>query len=150
MTETRVIKFGDQDWKITPFHFVVGPIMREHFDRLAKCWLKNVSEASPENVWEIAPEAFCYVTERKNQLQQHREETKNTWSLSVTSDPLTVNELQPEEVTLACIENGKLVLTNFADLPKLEARLKVFNLGEFWLNYATGGAELSLREGRWC
>ena len=64
------------------------------------------------------------------------------------NNPLVVNEYKLEEITLACIDDGKLIVTNFADLPGADEAMKVYKPGEFWVSYAEGGAERALREGR--
>lgn len=69
------------------------------------------------------------------------------WVLCYTGDPLFVNELKLEEITLACIDAGKLIVTNFADLPGAVDAMKVYLPGEFWVCYAEGGAERALRSG---
>jgi hypothetical protein len=70
--------------------------------------------------------------------------------LIYVNDPLIVNEMQLGEVSLAVVENGEIVLTNFIDLHDAVARFKIFQLGEWWLNYATGGEERLLRFGGAC
>lgn len=174
MTETRIIKFGEQDWKVTPFHWVVGPIfdvqatrafeigsanpIYEHWYLLQQVWNDAArSRLIGPATWAgmLSPphlQDFVEPRQWRDWVTLWRKPTENRpegcWTISYTNNPLIVNELQPEEVTLACIDDGKLVLTNFADLPGIDVALKVYHLGEFWLSYAEGGAEHALRFGR--
>ena len=52
------------------------------------------------------------------------------------------------EVSLAVLEDGEVVLTNFVDLHDPVSFLKFYALGEWWLSYAEGGEERVLRFGR--
>lgn len=142
----RTIKFGDQDWKVTSFHCVVGPITRAQFVELYDVFWKRLGGIKLID----RPDPFAYVSERASNVVKtwRRWSSERGEALCYTGDPLFVNELQPEEVTLACIEDSKITLTNFADLPGIQDALKVFKLGEFWVSYATGGAELPLRTGK--
>ncbi len=150
--ETRIIKFGDQDWKVTPFHCVVGDINGVVWkEDIAEPWQRHMAQNSIPHYAPpllFIPQAFVYVTQRRSSVEQLRKQTAiGYWVLFFTNDPLVVNEMQPEEVTLACIDNDKLVLTNFRDLPNIEDGLKVYHLGEYWLSYAVGGNERCLRFG---
>ena len=92
---------------------------------------------------------FCYVTEYERQLGVHRDVWKDSAFLFYTNNPLVVNVMKLGEVSLAVVEHGKVVLTNFVDFARepLVERLKVYELGELWLSYATGGSEELLRFG---
>jgi hypothetical protein len=150
-SEMRTIKLGDQDWKVTPFHCVVGPITHEHFMQLYGAHFEQLG--SPKLI--DRPDPFDYVIGRAEKLvarwrgwrTQREASGLPGWALCYTGDPLFVNELELEEITLACIDDGKLIVTNFADLPGADVAGKIYFPGEFWLNYAEGGAEKALREG---
>jgi len=146
MIETQIIKFGDQDWKVTtPLHFVVGAIKLSQWVDIAWAWQKTGSIGGTASF--LAAGMFDYVCDHDKLMRDYRNRFREP-HLAFVNDPLLVNEMQPEEVTLACIENDKLILTNFADLPGIENAMKIYKLGEFWLSYATGGAELPLRTGK--
>lgn len=142
MTEMRTIKLGDQDWKVTPFHCVVGPIEPYHFARLFREYSALVGVRS----WIDTPQPFTYVIGRAESAVRALRSAGAC--LCFTGDPLFANEFALEELTLACIDEGTLIVTNFADLPGAADASKVYVPGEFWLNYAEGGAEKALREGR--
>lgn len=146
MSLTKIIKLGDQDWKVTPFHCVVGPITSTHFFReMADVFKQQVGGFGRLD----RPDPFDYVVGRAEKVvAKYRAEYKGRWVLWYTGDPLFANELQLEEITLACVDNGKLVVVNFADLPGVKDAAKIYLPGELWLNYAEGGAEKALREGR--
>lgn len=144
MTEMRTIKLGDQDWKVTPFHCVVGPITKEQFVELYDAHWKQFNSINMID----HPDPFDYVIGRAASLvARWRGWREQKWTLLFTGDPLFANELQPEELTLACLVDDKLTVTNFADLPNA-SDMKIYRPGEFWLNRAEGGAERFLREGR--
>ena len=66
----------------------------------------------------------------------------------ITNNPLFVNECKAHEVTLVAVdENGQTVETLFCDLPGWDAARKVYLVGEYWVNHATGGEEIPLRTG---
>ena len=147
--ETRIIKFGDQDWKVTPFHCVVGPILQLHWEKLQAVWSSwdgRYWNGRSMSVYLERP-PFVYVHEWRREVESLRKLYEGDNFLFFTNNPLVVNEMQPEEVTLACIDNGKLVLTNFRDIAGFEDRSKVYALGELWLFYAMGGNEPALRFG---
>lgn len=141
--ETRIIKFGDQDWKVTPFHCVVGPILQHHWEKLQAVW----SWGGPAMSAYLERPPFVYVHEWRREVESLRQLYEGDNFLFYTNNPLVVNEMQPEEVTLACIDNDKLILTNFRDTAGFEDKFKVYALGELWLSYAMGGNEPALRFG---
>lgn len=145
-SETRIIKLGDQDWKVTPFHCVVGPIAPQHWERLTDAWIEQLPSSGVARLQ--SGDAFIYPTEWKAIVARRRREDLDGWVIHYSADPLIVNEYQLEEITLACIDDGRLIVTNFADLPGAADAAKIYLPGEFWLNYCEGGAEKALREGR--
>lgn len=151
-SETRIIKLGDQDWKVTPFHCVVGPITEGDAFVLRAAFVAGLRALNPELRASVCfwhdYALGVYVTEYDKLVAKWRSEQAGAWNLTFLGNPLIVNEYKLEEITLACIDEGKLIVTNFADLPDVEVASKIFVPGEFWLNYATGGAEKCLREGR--
>jgi hypothetical protein len=80
-------------------------------------------------------------------VQALREGHKHEQFLFYTNDSLIVNEMRLGEVSLAVVENEKLVLTNFVDFPNIVDMLKKYKLGEMWLAYADGHEEKRLRFG---
>jgi len=150
-SELRTIKLGDQDWKVTPFHCVVGPITYEHFVQLCGAHFEQLGSSKLID----RPNPFDYVIGRAEKLvarwrgwrAQREASGLPGWSLCYTGDPLFVNELELEEISLACIDAGKFIVTNFADLPGAVDAMKVYRPGEFWVSYAEGGAEKALRGG---
>jgi len=147
-SEMRTIKLDDQDWKVTPFHCVVGPIGFTHWeDVLCPTWLAQLQDAAIARV--VKRDAFhAYPTEWGAIVARRRQEEPQRWILHYENNPLIVNEYKMEEITLACIDDGKLIVTNFADLPGADVAAKIYLPGEFWLSYCEGGAERALREGR--
>ena len=171
------IKFGDHDWKVTPFHFVVGDIiqvpvtddgeqwrfdhnhMMERWWSITNAWHNNFFDEGSWAGFLESPHfaSYTYPLDWKKWVARWRQSNESNvyrggakWMLSFTNNPLIVNELQLGEVSLASVENGKLVLTNFIDFPNTDAlieRLKVYQLGELWLSYAQGGEERALRFG---
>lgn len=72
---------------------------------------------------------------------------RGTQVLMATHSPLVVNELMPDEVTIAVRPRGESPrLTRLCDTPHFEARSKVYALGELWLSYADGDLEKALLE----
>lgn len=163
----KTIKFGDQDWKVTPFHFVVGDIIQvpvndegedwmfKHEHILERWWMITTAwhnGLSNEGSWAgflESPHFASYVypcdwykwVTRWRQTGARRRNSK--WMLSFTNNPLIVNELQPEEVSLASVENDKLTLTNFTDLPNVVEGFKIYQLGEFWLSHIQSKLEVN-------
>lgn len=147
--ETRIIKLDNgQDWKVTRFHAVVGDIdggtLRYEIEQP---WSEQIKDRK-YNPFLFSRDVFVYPNKAGGMVEQARKRSAELWCLFFTNDPLIINYMDPEEVTLACRENEKLILTNFSDLPGIEDAMKVYNLGEFWLSYATGGSEDPLRTGR--
>jgi hypothetical protein len=145
-SEMRTIKLNDQDWKVTPFHCVVGPIDRASWDWLMLSWLAQLKPASVGRTVERGP--FVYPIKWKALVEKWRSDDPSFWRVHYENNPLIVNEYKMEEITLVCIDDGKLIVTNFADLPGADVAAKIYLPGEFWLNYCEGGAERALREGR--
>ena len=143
---TTIIKVGDQDWKVTPFHCVVGPIDPKHFTQIRDLWLRHFGSVGQVRI--VHRNVFDYIINwAQEEVRRLRDLYGNDKFLFYCQDPLIVNELTPEEVSLAVVEqHDRLVLTNFSDLPRIEENLKVYTLGEFWLSYATGGVEEQLRK----
>lgn len=147
-SEMRVIKLlGEQDWKVTPFHCVVGPIDRGFWEAL---WMSWVVQLKPAEAGRVRPknEIFVYPPQWRDIVAGWRRDDTGRWCVHYENNPLIVNEYKLEEITLACIDDGKLIVTNFADLPGAGDAAKIYSPGEFWLNYCEGGAEKALREGR--
>ena len=156
-SEMRTIKCGDLDWKVTAFHCVVGPIARERNWGIGAEWARNLGALGLQT-WNgfLSPDPthmrndYIYPTEWPSVVAAWRQPNQyrpvGCWVLNYTNNPLILNEYEPEEVTLACEDNG-LVLINFADLPGIQDALKVYQLGEFWVCYAEGGTERALRGG---
>lgn len=146
-SEMRVIKLGEQDWKVTPFHCVVGPIDRSSWEFLWHAW---TAQLHPAEAGQLRPkdEFLIYPPQWRDIVANWRNDCPGWWRVHFENNPLIVNEYQLEEITLACIDDGKLIVTNFADLPGVDVAAKIYLPGEFWLNYCEGGAEKALREGR--
>ena len=74
-----------------------------------------------------------------------REVSKTSQIILATHDPLVINELQSDEVTLITRtpERGAIA-TPLAQTKNFEQRSKVYALGELWLNYADGEFESEL------
>jgi hypothetical protein len=170
--QTTIIKFGDQDWRVTSFHCVVGPIISVDIDkpysdsesmaaRMNPLWsIYNAwhaaSRAMGQPSWAgvLAPpgmECYIYPTDWRNWVAKWRKPDEFRPSgcrvLNYTNNSLIVNEMQLGEVSLAVVENGEVVLTNFIDLPAIHKAIEIYNLGEYWSNYAEGGIEHKLRSG---
>jgi hypothetical protein len=157
---SRIIKLGDQDWRVTPFHCVVGqvvprrgPLDRDfsHLHAMYGAWTSQLDPAwagmmaPPHYADFVCPHEWRDEVASWRRPDEHR--SAGCWVLNYTNNPLVVNEYKLEEITLACVDEGRLVVTNFADLPGAADASKVYFPGEFWLNYAEGGAEKTLREG---
>jgi hypothetical protein len=142
---THIIKFGDQDWRVTPLHCVVGPIKRPTFEVIGHFWNAHAPQARSA-ILTVGP--FTYPLEIRVDLEHQGWRSYPFPVLFFTNDPLVVNEMRLGEVSLAVVENGKIVLTNFLDLPGIEDAIKIYHLGEFWLSYAEGGTERRLRFGK--
>jgi hypothetical protein len=147
--ETKIIQFEGRPWRVSRFHFVVGAIDSRDWNRVQVCLPPATADCCWFSGLVVLVEAdFVYVNAWTEHVAQWRaRQTPFDWFLGFTNNPLVVNELQPEECTLACHEDDQLILTNFADLPNIETAMKIYQLGEFWLSYATGGAERPLRKG---
>lgn len=151
VASTTTINVLDQAWKVTPFHCLVGPVgYRELADVTREwetCW--PTYEGTKTSVLLGGIDPFCYVTAYERLVGAHRDAWKDRAFLFYTNNPLVVNEMKLGEVSLAVVEHGKVVLTNFVDFARepLVERLKVYELGELWLSYATGGSEKLLRFG---
>jgi hypothetical protein len=144
---TTTIHVLDQDWKVTPFHCVVGPIDARTWIAIGRGWGDGAVDLGKTRGVVLSANDFCYVTERKRLIEEQRA-IWQTWAYAFyTNDPLIVNEMKLGEVSLAVVEDGKIVLTNFLDLHDVIGHIKIFNPGEWWLNYAEGGAERRLRFG---
>jgi len=145
-----------QDWRVTLFHCVVGPVQAEHLEELADLWhavgldllkvFQSPSTQVESHILHIDP--FMYVTDFRDFMVCRRREVGGGAFLFYTNNPLIVNEMQLGEVSLAVVENNKVILTNFVDLPGIENAMKIYKLGECWLNYAEGGTEQRLRFGK--
>jgi len=158
---TTIFKFGDQDWRVTPFHCVVGPIKSTHFREIAMRWvaplradlstcISGLAFVNYKNTCArlIHRDIYDYVYNwARDEIRHLREFYADTKLLFYTQDPLVVNEMQLGEVSLAVVENGEIILTNFVDLPNIVDALKAYQLGEYWLSYAEGGTEQTLRFG---
>ena len=63
-----------------------------------------------------------------------------------TNCPLVINEMKPEEVTLLTRGEHGPVATLLKDTWNAEQRLRVFSLGELWLNYCGNNEQGLLQE----
>lgn len=74
--------------------------------------------------------------------------SEKTQVIIATHNPLVVNELQPDEVTVVTRsrETGTKA-TLIKDTPNFEERSKIYALGELWLSYANGEDEAPLLQG---
>jgi hypothetical protein len=144
---TIIIKHEGRDWKVTPFHCVVGPIAPEHFVKIRSLWIQHFGAHG--QVLIVHRNVFNYLAGwAKAEICRLRDLYSNDKFLFYCQDPLLVNELAPEEVSLAVVEkHDRLVLTNFSELPEIKDSLRIRPLGAFWATLATGGIEERLRKG---
>lgn len=147
--DTISIPFQKQQWSVTPgFHAVVGPITKAQFKQVWEAWKAHFGkDGSPKPMYVLpaGEQVFTYVTDKDRLIAKLREKWAERSLLFFTNDPLIVNQLKPEEVTLACVVGGEVLLVNFKDLPNIDIGLQIFRLGEYWVSYAEGGAEEDLR-----
>jgi hypothetical protein len=149
---TTVVHRG-RDWRVTPFHCVVGPIEAVHFGKIALYWSSLYGDNSAPtkgvgSVKVVHRGVYDYVSDwARDEVGRLREQYAGARLLFYAQDPLVVNEMLPGEVSLAVVEDDEVVLTNFVDLFDPVGRLKVYALGEWWLSYAVGGVEPLLRFG---
>lgn len=61
--------------------------------------------------------------------------------LLITHNPLVINELAPDEVTLVTTHVGELRITPFAQTKHFNSRSDVYALGELWLNFCSGAPD---------
>src|SRR5512136_78034 len=112
MTEMRTIKLGDQDWKVTPFHCVVGQIVgplpvgdlvwpaaeetHEHWWRLQRVWHEAFESAWTGLLWPSYCGFYTYPTEWQNWVKSWRQPDQyrpaGCWVLNYTNNPRIVNE----------------------------------------------------------
>lgn len=140
-----------QSWTVTPgFHAVVGDISKAQFKEVWGVWKKHFEQAGggkPIYVLPSGDQVFTYVTDKGHMIRHLRDKWAGRNLIFFTNDPLVINELAPEEVTLACRNVDQVVLINFTELDDIEEALKVYKLGEFWVSNAEGGSERRLRFG---
>jgi predicted ATPase len=81
-------------------------------------------------------------------LRVLREVSKTTQVILATHNPLVINELEPDEVSVVTRDAvAGTKVTPIADTPKFDERFKVYRLGELWLAYSDGEMESPLLEG---
>jgi len=76
-----------------------------------------------------------------------REISKTSQVLIATHNPLVLNELLAEEVTVLTRDAAGTHATRIKDTPNFEERSQVYALGELWLSYANGADEAPLLRG---
>lgn len=147
--DTKVVRLRGREWRVTPFHCVVGPVdLGVFFGEVATIWREVAwPRAQGVHVYCMDVRPDVYVTDKKAYVERHREMYRDP-CLFFTNDPLVVNEMRLGEVSLVVVDAGEVVLTNFVDLPDAEVALKIYKQGEWWLCAAEGGAEEALRFGR--
>lgn len=138
-------------WTVTPgFHAVVGDITKSQFKEVWGVWKEHFEKdggGKPVYVLPAGDQVFTYVTDKGHLVSRLRDKWAGRNLLFFVNDPLIVNELRPEEVTLACRVGEQVILTNFTELDDIEDALKIYKLGEFWVSNAEGGSEHRLRFG---
>jgi ABC-type multidrug transport system ATPase subunit len=102
----------------------------------------------------LAPTPLILVEEPENGLHPSRiaevvrvlrDISRTAQIILATHNPLVINELQHDEVTIITrtIERGTIA-TPIAQTKNFEQRAKIYALGELWLSYADGEAETEL------
>lgn len=106
----------------------------------------------------LAPRAILLIEEPENGLHPARivevmrivrEISKETQVLLATHNPLVINELEPDEVSVVTRnpQEGTRI-TPIRQTANFEKRSSVYALGELWLSFADGIEESPLIEGR--
>lgn len=148
---TTLIKAYDQDWKVTPFHCVVGPIHSESFIVLKQHWNDAFGDKGYAGVVHAQPFDYVFGWAKAEIAKKRKRQAETGFhELFYTRDPLVVNEMLPEETTLIVWDDEAcgMVLTNFADMPDVASFMKEgCKLGDYWLRNALGGCEPLLRCG---
>lgn len=89
--------------------------------------------------------ADIYPTKVQEVMGMLREMSAKVPVLITTTNPLVINEMKPEEVTLLARDTDQHLHARRLDRTKNFAeRSKVYALGELWLNYADGKHETEL------
>jgi hypothetical protein len=78
-------------------------------------------------------------------VQIFRELSKTTQVLIATHNPLVVNELRPEEVSVVTrTPHEGTKVTPISNTPNFKERSEIYALGELWVSYADGKTEAPL------
>jgi predicted ATPase len=129
--------------------------------------LKDGTEVAPDQMSEgmlyflafavlpyLSPVSAILIEEPENGLHPARiaevmrvlrKISETTQVVLATHNPLVINEMKPEEVTIVTrTEELGTVFTPFIETPHFASRSSAFALGELWLNYSNGIDEAPL------